>query len=242
MIVQTTNAGWEIIHQQAHGMLAFQVALHWRVAKRPVHWIETLTALFEHDDGQDAWEGTNHLTEAGAPLHFTIKEYSVAQCHKMIDIALRKSRWNALMLSRHATFLYEPKRGEDPALDGFLDQQKTNQTTWRKAYGATQKEVDYAYDLLQWCDALSLILCLGQLPPDARQLEISKGPDGTHYFIHQRSSDQSLGVDPWPFDTDTFSVHVEVYPVNQLQFSSDKALYNAINDAPTEVREWIFKK
>ena len=242
MIVQTTNAGWQIIHQQAHGLLAFQLAMHWQESERPAQWIETLTALLEHDDGQEAWSGTNHLTEAGAPVHFTIKEYSLEQCHQMIDIALRKSRWNALMASRHATFLYESKRGQDPALDEFLDQQVTNQTKWRNAYEATKKEVNGAYDLLQWCDALSLILCLNQLPPDARQLEISKGPDGTRYFVQQRSRDQSLSVDPWPFDKPEFRVHVEMYPVSQLHFSSDRELYNAINDAPAEVQEWIFRK
>lgn len=242
MIVHSTNEGWEIIHQQAHGLLALQAAMQWEVAKRPVHWIETLTALFEHDDGQEPWAGTNHLTEAGAPLHFAITEYSIDQCHNMIDIALRKSRWNALMLSRHASFLYEPKRGTDSALDKFLDQQKSNQTKWRKTYNASQAEVDYAYAFLQWCDAMSLILCLGQLPPDERRLEISKGPDGTHHFVSQRSDDGSISVDPWPFEVPAFSIHVEVYPVSQLKFKTDKELYNAINNAPVEVREWTFKK
>ena len=70
MIVTQTDTGWQIINQQAHGLLAVQIALHWQVDKRPVHWVETLIALTEHDDGQDNWEGRNHLTTAGAPLHF----------------------------------------------------------------------------------------------------------------------------------------------------------------------------
>ena len=240
MIVHSTNQGWDIIHQQAHGLLAYQIGTNWQTGQRPIYWSETLTALLEHDDGQNPFAGKNHLSEAGAPLSF--ESFSVAQCHRMIDIALRKSRWNALIVSHHATFLYEPKRGEDTALDTFLDQQRDNQEKWRKAYRATRKEVMYAYDFVQWCDALSLILCRSELPPEARQLEISKGPDGTRHFIQQRTDDQTLCVSPWPFETDEFSVHIEVYPLNQLRFKNDTALYNAINDAPVEVREWVFKK
>ncbi len=240
MIVHPASQGWDIIHQQAHGLLAYQIAANWQASQQSLYWTETLTALLEHDDGQQPFEDRNHLSEAGAPLSF--EPYSVDQCHRMIDIALRKSRWNALMVSHHATFLYEPMRGQDKALDTFLDQQKDNQKKWRKGYGATQREVMFAYDLVQWCDALSLILCRQELPPEARQLEISKGPDGTRHFIHQRADDKSLCVSPWPFETSEFSVHVEVYPVNQLQFKDDTDLYNAINDAPVDLREWTFRK
>ena len=240
MIVHPTSPGWDIIHQQAHGLLAYLIGANWQPNKRPIHWPETLTALLEHDDGQNPFEGQNHLSEAGAPLSF--EPFSVAQCHQMIDIALKKSRWNALMVSHHATFLYESKRGQDKALDVFLDQQKTNQKKWCENYGVTQKEVMYAYDFVQWCDALSLILCRQELPPEARQLEISKGPDGRTYFIKQRTDDKTLCVNPWPFEQAEFSVHVEVYPLNQLRFKDDIELYNALNDAPVEVREWTFKK
>ncbi|RZM11082.1 MAG: DUF3891 family protein, partial [Pedobacter sp.] len=97
MIVTQIDTGWQIINQQAHGLLAVQLALHWHTDSRPVNWIETLIALTEHDDGQDAWEGRNHLTTAGAPLHFKLLDYSMAQCRKMIQIGLQKSRWNALL-------------------------------------------------------------------------------------------------------------------------------------------------
>lgn len=241
MIVTQTDTGWQLINQQAHGLLAVQAAMHWRADKRPAHWVETLIALTEHDDGQDPWQDRNHLTTAGAPLHFEILEYSVDQCKKMIEIGLQKSRWNALMLSMHTSFLYEEKRGSDPALDEFLEQQVANQKKWRKQYGATKAEAQYAYDFVQWCDALSLVLCLNQVPPEGRRLEVSVGPDGVSYFI-QQSKDQSLCIDPWPFDAPEFSVHVETFSLAQLVFADDTELYNAIQDAPIVVREWKFKR
>jgi hypothetical protein len=239
MIVTQTDTGWQVINQQAHGLLAVQLALHWQVDKRPVNWVETLIALTEHDDGQDPWEGRNHLTTAGAPLHFQLLEYSVEQCRKMIQIGLQKSRWNALLMSMHTSFLYEPKRGTDKALDEFLDQQVDNQATWQKEASATKAEIDYAYAFLQWCDALSLILCMDQIPPEGRRLEVSKGPDGISYYIHQHTND-SIGIDPWPFDVPTFDVHIETFQVSQLVFKNDKQLYNALHAAPVETKTWTF--
>jgi len=241
MIVTPTQTGWRVIHQQAHGLLAMQLALHWQLEKRPVRWVETLVALSEHDDGQDAWEDRNHLTDAGAPLDFKVLEYSVEQAKEMIQIGLEKSRWNALMLSMHTTFLYEEKRGEDPALNEFLDQQKTNQAKWRKQAGATVAEARYAYDFLQWCDALSLVLSQDLLPIDERRLEISKGPDGTPYYGFKRKNG-NIGLDPWPFTTNEVDVHVESFLLTQLSFQDDNELYNALNDAAVEELAWVFTK
>ena len=241
MIVIQTDVGWQVINQQAHGMLAVQLALHWRADKRPAHWVETLIALTEHDDGQDPWTGRNHLTTAGAPLDFQFLSYSVEQCRNMIQIGLQKSRWNALLMSMHTSFLYESKRGTDKALDEFLDQQITNQPKWRKESKSTKAEATYAYAFLQWCDALSLVLCMDQVPAEARRLEVSEGPDGISYYIHQQT-DGSLNLEPWPFDSPTVAVHVETFQLTQLVFEDDKQLYNALQDAPVLSKEWIFRK
>jgi len=241
MIVTPTEAGWQVINQQAHGLMAAHLALRWAEKKRPIRWIETLVALSEHDDGQDPYEGRNHLTEAGAPFAFKASGYSLNQTKNMIRIGLEKSRWNALMLSMHITFLYEKKRGEDPALDAFLDQQKVNQIKWRKQYEATITEARYAYDFLQWCDALSLVLCRNQLQIEERRLEVSKGPDGTPYYIFQRENG-SLGLDPWPFDNKRFEVHVETLQLHQLAFKDDQELYNALNDAEVKELSWKFRR
>ena len=241
MIVHLVDAGWEIVHQPAHGLLAFQLAMHWHPDTRPQHWPETLIALTEHDDGQDPYEGRNHLTEAGAPLHFQVLEFSAYQAKKMIEVALQKSRWNALMVSMHASFLYDEKRGKSPELDEFLDQQKQNQLSWRRQYGVTKAVAQYAYDFVQWCDAFSLVLCLNQVPPEGRRLEISIGPDGVHYYVFQRT-DGSLCVDPWPYAVSEFTAYIEFNTLTQLMFADDRELYNALQQAPIQVREWTFRK
>ncbi|MEZ0540366.1 DUF3891 family protein [Fibrella arboris] len=241
MIVRLVDVGWEIIHQPAHGLLAFQLAMHWHPDKRPQHWPETLIALTEHDDGQQPYQDRNHLTEAGAPLHFQVLEFTTDQARRMIEVALQKSRWNALMVSMHASFLYEEKRGQSAELDSFLDQQKENQQSWRREYKASKAATQYAYDFVQWCDAFSLILCMNQVPPEGRRLEISIGPDKEHYYVFQRT-DGTLSVDPWPYNVPAFSVQVEFNTLAQLQFASDHELYNALQQAPVQVRTWTIAK
>ncbi|WP_375446036.1 DUF3891 family protein [uncultured Fibrella sp.] len=241
MIVRLVDAGWEVAHQPAHGLLAFQLAMHWHPDKRPQHWPETLIALTEHDDGQSPYEGRNHLTEAGAPLHFQVLEFSNYQSKTMIEVALQKSRWNALMVSMHASFLYEEKRGQSPELDEFLDQQKQNQQSWRRQYSVSKAVAQYAYDFVQWCDAFSLILCMNQVPPEGRRLEISTGPDGIAYYVFERK-DGSLGVDPWPYNVPEFTARIEFNTLHQLMFADDKELYNALQQAPVQVREWSIKE
>ncbi|GAB4033408.1 DUF3891 family protein [Spirosoma gilvum] len=241
MLITQTESGWQLIHQPAHGLLALQLALAWTIDKRPAHWAETLIAVAEHDDGQVPWEGRNHLTSSGAPLHFQLVDYSLEQCQNLIQIGLQKSRWNALLMSMHTVFLYEPKRGSSQQLDAFLEQQRVNQALWRKETKTTKAEATYAYEFLQWCDALSLILCLQQIPPEERRLEVSKGPDGVSYYLHQRV-DGSLVLDPWPYEQSTVEVHAETFQLNQLVFKSDQQLYKAIQEAPVEVKRWTFRQ
>ena len=241
MIVKSKDYGWEVIHQQAHGLLALQLALHWHPEKRPINWVETLVALTEHDDGQDAWADRNHLTQAGAPLDFNIQGYSVGQARRMVEIALEKSRWNALMVSMHASFLYEPMRQENKEMAAFLDEQRKNQRDWLRTLRVSQSQAQYAYAFVQWCDACSLILCQDLIPPSGRRLEISPGPDQVPYFLFQQA-DESLCVEPWPFDVDSFIIGVEAFELKQLAFKNDQALYEAIQQADVIRKEWVLKK
>ncbi|MVM30461.1 DUF3891 family protein [Spirosoma sp. HMF4905] len=237
MIVSSKDVGWEIIHQQAHGLLAFQIAMHWRPEIRPINWVETLVAITEHDDGQDSWQGRNHLTQAGAPMDFQLQHYSVAQARRMVEIALEKSRWNALMVSMHASFLYEPMRDKKKEIAGFLDQQRNNQRDWLRAMKATKQQAQYAYNFLQWCDAFSLILCQDLVPSAGRRIEISLGPDDIAYFLSEQANG-SLLVDPWPFDIPSFGLAVEAFQLKQLAFTTDQQLYNAIQQAYILRKAW----
>lgn len=238
MIVNLVKEGWEIIYQQAHALLAAQIAFAWRQTDRPARWVETLAAIAQHDDGQKYWAGKAGLTEAGAPANFTMLPFSLEQARQVLEEARFQGQWRSLLTSMHLSFLYEELRGQNKTTDAFLEEQLHNQATWRKALKVTKKEAQKAYSLMQWCDRLSLILCRQELPETERALEISIGPDGVRYDVIE-ASDGSIQVNPWPFELAQFTVSVEVSCLSQLQFQSETELATALQQAPIRTKQWL---
>ncbi|CAN5163882.1 hypothetical protein BH23BAC1_BH23BAC1_51360 [soil metagenome] len=241
MIVNVSSEGWEIIYQRAHGLLAVQLAHNWQDNLRPKHWIETLAAITEHDDGQEPFRGHQHLTAAGAPKDFTFLEFSLPQAKNVSETSRYKSRWVALLISKHMSFLYESKRGLDKELDIFLNLQIERQKKWLKELKVTTQQVEGAYNLLQWCDRCSLILCKNQIPEDEKALEVYIGPDQKNYFIKKKVND-AISVEPWPFQSDHFEVCVEYRILKKMVFDNDEELAQALDIATVELKIWKFEK
>lgn len=241
MIVRQHEEGWEIIAQRAHGLLAAQLGFYWKSENRPLRFPETLIALAEHDDCQQDMRGRNQLTEAGAPIHFELLEYSLEQARDVCEMSLKKSRWNALLTSLHMSFLYEEKRADDPALAQFLDEQKALQKRFLRELKLKAEQAQQAYEFLEWCDAFSLLLCLGKIQPEQRRMDISTGPDGTMYQVWQRQ-DGSLCVEPWPYECDSFDVQVDYRVVKQLQFKKSEELGKALDEAVVESKQWTLRR
>jgi hypothetical protein len=247
MIVTSIETGWQIIHQPAHALLAFDLAQHWKKDRRPVRWLETLTAVAAHDDTQGEWKGRSHLTEAGAPVDYRLHEYKLTDVDPMIDAAWQKSRWHAMLITMHAAFIYKSEHaktavaGQDKDLNDLLASLDVRRARWRKLYGTTPKEEQYAYDFVQFCDALSLVLAQSQLPLEERRIEVSKGPDGKPYYGWLRN-DSTIGLDPWPFEDDEFAVHLEAYPVHKLSFTDDADLHHTLDTTDAVELSWTFRK
>ncbi|QNF32102.1 DUF3891 family protein [Adhaeribacter swui] len=237
MIVNLVKEGWEIIYQQAHALLAAEIAFNWRKLDRPTRWVDTLAAIAQHDDGQRYWAGKIGLTAAGAPANFTMLPFSLEQAQQVMEEARFQGQWRSLLTSMHLSFLYNGLRGQNSNTDAFLDKQTQNQAAWRKALKVTKKEAQKAYNLMQWCDRLSLILCRRELPEAERVLEISIGPDGQRYDVCQLQNGQ-IKVTPWPFTQSHFTIMVEASYLAQLQFQSEEELALALRKAPIRTVSW----
>jgi len=241
MIVNTVPEGWEIIYQQAHALLAAQIAFEWRTSDRSERWVETLAAIAQHDDGQRGWAGKIGLTPAGAPANFTMLPFSFEQARQVMEEAAFQGRWRALLTSMHLSFLYEELRGKEEKIDTFLDEQLANQNQWRRELKVSKPKAQQAYDLMQWCDRFSLILCRRELPEAERALEISAGPDGVRYEVILQKNN-NVQVNPWPFQQKSFSVSVEASYLSQLQFKDETELTQALQLAPIRFRTWHIGK
>jgi hypothetical protein len=241
VIVNPTQTGWEIIYHRAHALLAAQVAGQWRKKNAPPRLYETIAAISHHDDLEKEWE-ENCLTEAGAPMDFTLDESTdYNRLRKHIENALYRGRWVALLNSIHQCRLNSGKREDSSEAEAFLDEQLQLQKQWQEELNVSPEEVKSAYDFMQWCDRFSLILCMQEIPSDERYLEISKGSDGQRYDILQFDN-QLVTVTPWCFEDDRFTLNVEASYLSQIKFDDNASLIEALYTAPRQLLEWTFVK
>lgn len=241
MIVNYTERGWEVITQRAHGLLASQLAFHWKASERPDRWMETLLAIAEHDDAEVELGGENLLTTAGGPLNFSMKNFDLKHCQDLALLTQTKSRYIALLVSMHMEFLYKKEEAVNKEAHRFLGEQRQLQAKWLKELTIKKQEAQRIYHLLEWCDAFSLLLCQRQIQPEKRGIEISTGPDRKAYSLFQ-TSDGLLCVTPWPFETDHFTVCFESRQIGQLQFDSSAAFRKAFIDAPVIDNSYLIAK
>jgi len=232
MIVNYTEAGWQIITQRSHGLLAAQLCAQWQTKRRPMRWMETLIATAEHDDVFNEFDNSDLLDANGAPLNFKDTRFEAEMAQRLIDMAATKSTYIALLISKHIQFVY----GSDPKATTFIKKLHRLEKKWLNIAGTTATEVSKSYDLLEFCDAFSLLLCQGMIQPESRRIEISTGPDQRHYEMYLK--DEKLIVTPWPFETNSFKVGYETRVLKQLSFKNTSEFKSMIKKAEVTTH-WI---
>lgn len=236
MIVQYDEKGWHIVTQRSHGLLAGQICARWKVTDQPEKWVETLIATAEHDDVYNEFERSPLIDENGAPINFKSTRFDLDSSTRLMDMALTKSRVIALLIARHISFTH----GSDPLAKSFITNLKKQEPRWLKDTEVTKKSIDMAYALLEFSDALSLLICQLQIPPEGRKVEISTGPNRLPYFLFQK--EESLIVEPWPFETDQFSVSYETRTINQLRFKSDEEFRSKLKTSAVKNHNLIISR
>lgn len=242
MIVNAVEEGWEIIFQRAHGLLAAKIAYHLDKSLRPdeAYWIDTLSAIAEHDDGQQKWTKRNHVTEAGAPLDFSFHDPDLEQAETVVADGSYKSQWIALLTSMHTYHLYEPFAGKNKGVSAFLKKQDEYQKKLRRLIGINIEEAEAAYTFMRWCDEFSLILCKNQIPPQGRKLETGSLPAGKPRFIS--AEEDVFTVTPWCFEHDKFELFTEATYLPELSFKDDEDLLQTIRSTKPRRKLWVFEK
>lgn len=241
MIVNLAQTGWEVIYHRAHALLAAQLAGQWRKSDSPERLYETIAAISHHDDLEREWEG-NELTEAGAPLDFTLNRGdAIEPLRHHLDNARYRGRWVTLLTSKHICFLSQDRWGTSKEWDDFLNEQVQNQEEWRKALGISKEDAERAYQFMLWCDSLSLILAQKKIPDAGRAIEITSGIDGQRYDLRELKNGR-LTVEPWPFEDDEFTVNVEAICLSELKYHNNESLVKALQSAPVKILDWTFEK
>jgi hypothetical protein len=232
MIVNYTEKGWEVITQRSHGLLAAQICARWNKTNQPARWVEILIATAEHDDVYNEFETDDLLTATGGPKNFSLTEFQIETASRLVDMAVSKSRFNALLIAKHINFVH----GDDPAGKKFCAGLKKQEVLWLREAKTTEHEIKVAYELLEFCDALSLLICQHMIQPEGRKIEISSGPDGKSYSLFS-SGGNKLIVDAWPFEESSFTVSYEYRLLDQLVFKTVDEFRSAIRNSAVVLEE-----
>jgi len=240
MIVNYLEDGWNIITQRAHGLLAGQICNQWKQKLRPQLRLETIIATIEHDDAFNEFETDEPLlNKNGGPVNFKMREFEQNKIDKLLHMALTKSRYIGLLISRHIQFLYEDS--ENASAKKYCSKLKITDKAWMKEIAVNEQELSEAYAILQWCDALSLLICQQMIQPEGRKIEISKGPGDQCYQLYSPKKN-TLTVEPWPFESDQFEIHFESRTITQLVFKNEKVFRETLIDAVPVVNTYQLVK
>lgn len=244
MIVNTTNKGWEIISQYAHGLLAGRIAAQIHSKYRPKQWVETLTAIIEHDDKQIDLDMQSCLSDAGLPMDFALSKPEpqnrvVKRARSLMELAINKSSWIALLISCHLDFLYtNEEAGEE--MKSFLKKGKKFRKQTLKKIEITEGKLNEYYEILRFSDRLSLILCKDEVPENGRRLEINKSINNETFYVSKDGQNQLI-IEPWCFQDQSYDLSVETRYMEQATFSSGTALQSAIKNTVVTLKAFKFK-
>src|SRR5690606_5607780 len=115
-------------------------------------WMETLTAVIEHDDQLLNFKEKSYLNELGMPVDFTedhkTENQILERAHRVLNEAALKSKWTAMLVSLHIDFLYNREEYLGGKLKEFFASQEKARKEYYTYYNIKETEAGEAYDVL----------------------------------------------------------------------------------------------
>ena len=239
MIVNIQSDHLEVITHYAHGLQSGQIAMNLKKEFRPPFWLESLTAIVEHDDEQINFEKNNNLTDLGLPSDYKLVKSTnkevLERCKRIMVKSRHRSGWVALLVSMHLEVIYADAIKSDPEFKTYFNELAELRKELRKVYSVNAKDCEKYYEVLRFCDRLSLILSQNEIPAAGRKLEINKSINGDRYFIFKE--EDFIKIDPWPF-RGSFEITTEVYQLKKIQFKSNNELQDHLLTQLPVLKTW----
>ena len=238
MIVnKLNNRGWEIIFQRHHGLLAARLFSELKFFHLPQSIDRTamMTAIAEHDDGQRDWQEGEFVNDQGEPIDFTQYDYDLKHARKAVIEASYKSSYITLIISRHVTELYSNVPNATEELKDYLSEQKDHQKQLLSSLNISSNEFDRQYQLLRWCDELSLALCQDQPAYELPSLQAN----GAKY---QLIKENAFYLRDWPFQANQLTIPLETYQLSKSRFDNNQDLFNHLKQTSRTVRKVVLMK
>jgi hypothetical protein len=258
MIVREMEDGRPLcIHQTTHALMAVQFCRYWGndhfAAPQP--YTPVMMAIAQHDNGWYEWELSPRLGPDGAPMDFmtyTDQAGKTALWQRGIDRVWGQHPYAALLISRHASILYEKFLAQDAysgenqhAVLRFLSAQRELMERARRLLGgdldllaAMQREfIETNTRLLQFGDHASLQVSV----PWSAETMLTHCPldyTGATVEIRMGYDDQTITFDPWPYGVDQFEVTLEGYLIDGERFADEADYHRALAEAQFYRKTW----
>jgi hypothetical protein len=229
MIVTKNPEGWNIFFHRTHALLAFKIGINIKQSYWPIprFRLDGLSAITGHDDFQPDWNKRDNLTKAGAPLDFRQpSSMALKEVNLMINRSLYKSAFMTLMISMHCRSIYKDQKGQE--IEKFMDEQEALCKSIIKHLEINLADACGCYQVLRFCDELSLMLCQGDMPKQGRKIQLEKLPGIRENFI-RKDDEGILRLDQWCFETPEFTISSEYYSTKKLRYNSDHELISELS-------------
>jgi hypothetical protein len=252
MIRRALDGHWLCISQPEHARLAGAMAVTWGRPPflPPVPRTEVLQAVAEHDNGWAEWEAAPGLDPAaGGPFHFTEMPVAdhLAIWRRGVQRMLEQNPYAGLLVSMHGSalmrFRLEPA-ARTPEVDraavrSFVEEQERLQAALREGLKARIRYREAVgrghlmanFRLLQFLDAVSLLLCCGADEPQVfTAVPLGEGRRRTDLEVTPDPEGARLTPYPLTRDPACFAVTGRLLPGRP--FPDPAALHAAWSDAP----------
>lgn len=242
MIVTKNLKGWNIFFHRAHALLAFKIGMNIKESFWPIprFRLDGLSAITVHDDGQPDWNKKDNLTKAGAPLDYRQRSVmAIKEVNLMINRSLYKSAFMTLMISMHCRSIYKDQKGKE--IEKFMVEQEALCMSILKHLAIDITDAEGCYQVVRFCDELSLMLCQGDVPTQGRKIQLEPLPGIDENFI-KKDDEGILRLNEWCFDTPEFAISAEYYTTKKLSYDSDQELIAELSLGNPNFTKFEFKK
>ncbi|MDQ0207765.1 DUF3891 family protein [Alkalicoccobacillus murimartini] len=219
MIIRQTTHQIECIKQHDHAYISGEISKHWREQLTFREDVEY--AIYEHDR---AWIPLDSFIEKETnkklPLDFISYPLppKLSAYTKGVDEVQEQSAYAAVLCSKHFCSFFSGTVSE-PAIQSFLEEEQKRQKILIEQLEVKPTSTDLVehFNLLQFCDDLSLYICMNS-PGTPKSEEVSWFKDGfTQPFSFAPTGIKAewmnaheIKLDPFPFK-EPLSVSFPVY-------------------------------
>ncbi|MFC0525925.1 DUF3891 family protein [Pontibacillus salicampi] len=247
MIVVKEEDRLLLFDQHLHALASGVIGKNWGEASLPLPQQKESVeyAVANHDRGwipldqHPVWN-----EEKGQPFSFMDypMEEKVKRYQEGVDAVEEKDDYSALLCSMHYCSFF-PNSPSDTASKTFLKNESERQARLRAKLdvGITNEAIDYHFQMLQFCDDLSLYCCMNQ-PGVTKDRELSwfkngfrqAFPEAPEGLIAHYIQEEKVSISPFPLQQ-SVTLHIP-YRLVMLSTINEIGWEEAWKGAPSHIR------